>query len=157
MIWSWAAVLRISVYLTNVCANVSECIKAALLCCNISVEGLPCYWLYLWPLTGVLRQHRQLSVWLLINWNRRSVWPPNTVFTRNQERQWLQLLRKIVLATPPPSLWNSDTSVEFPLFCWSKSQSLCFTLPVLPACLDFQFNIIIQRPLSDSKTKFVTT
>lgn len=69
------------------------------------------------PFAEVLQQHRQLLVWLLMNWNRGSVWPPNIVFTRNQERQWLQLLRKIVLATPPLFLWNSDTDVEFPLFC----------------------------------------
>lgn len=87
--------------------------KKVLSYCNIGFRALPCNWLLLRPLAKVLRRHRQL----LINWNRGLVWPPNTVFTRNQERQWLQLLRKIAWSTPPLSLWKSDTDVEFPLFC----------------------------------------
>lgn len=67
------------------------------------------------------------------------MWPPNTVFTRNPKRQWLQLLRKIVLATPPLSLWNSDTDVEFPLFfcChWVEARTPILLSPsYLPVCI----------------------
>lgn len=156
-IWSWAAVL--TVYLTNACANVSESIKKVLLYCNISFRCLPCYSFYLWPLTGVLWQHRQLVVWLLMHWNRGSVWSPNTVFSHNQERQWLQLLRKIVVATPPLSLWNSDTDVEFPLFCchWVEARAPISLCPsYLPVCIS-NLTSSFRGLAAILKLKFVTT
>lgn len=84
--------------------------------------------------------------------------PQDTVFTHNPEREGLQLLRKIVRHSSTLSVklrhWCGISPL---LLSLRRSQSPNCTLPALPACLYFQVNVIIQRPLSDSKTKFVTT
>lgn len=158
MIWSWAALL--TVYLTNVSANVKEWIKKkVLLYCNISFRGLPCYWLYLWPFC-----------------RGPATAPAASGVTADELEQGISVTsqhcfhpqpRKTVTAAAQEDCVSHSSTLSVKLRQWCgisplllllcRSQSPNSTLPVLPACLYFQFNVIIQRPLSDSKTKFITT